>query len=100
MDDEVIRQVGSFVIGASMAVAQTLVGTKRSWSWLCVMAVQVLYIIYGLLIDAWGFAIFAVFFIVFVNTPNYVKWRREEKRVRQAPDLDSFTRSGDIDRST
>lgn len=96
MDDEMIRQVGSFVIGASMAVAQKLVGTKKSWSWLCVMAVQGLYIIYGLLIDAWGFAVFAVFFIVFVNIPNYVRWRREE---RQPPDLPPFTRSGDVGRN-
>jgi nicotinamide riboside transporter PnuC len=57
-----------------------LIGRKQSVGWLLAVALQLLWAVYAVTSEQWGFIASALAFGV-INTWNYVKWRRAERQV-------------------
>lgn len=53
------------------------VGRKRAWAWLVATVAQLLWIVYAVMTEQYGFLASSVAFLL-INLRNYVKWRREE----------------------
>jgi hypothetical protein len=81
--------INSWTLGAMAAVGLLIVGRKKTWGWLFLVAVQTMWIIYGVTTGQYGFIASGVGFAL-LNGWNWVKWRRAD-RAAQAARSDQLT---------
>jgi hypothetical protein len=70
--------INSWTLGAMAAVGLLIVGRKKTWGWLFLVAAQTMWIAYGLTTRQYGFVASGAGFAL-LNGHNWLKWRRADR---------------------
>lgn len=69
-------QVGSTILAVMSLIGSYYIGNKAVWVWLYMLFTQMLWLLFGLITEQYGFILSGVGFGA-MNLRNYFKWKRE-----------------------
>lgn len=78
--------IWSLVLAALGIAGLYLAGSRKAYGWLLGVLAQVLWLIYGLTTEQYGFIVSA-FAYGYVYARNYGKWRKEDGRRLEGQDV-------------